>query len=141
MPDWVARGWEEYARRMPPTIDLELVEVSLPRRGGGGTQRREGEALLARCPDAGVRIALDERGASWSTADLAKRMDDWMMRGEPVSLLVGGAEGLSPELLARCSTRWSLSALTFPHMLVRILVAEQVYRAWTILSGHPYHRG
>jgi len=140
MPDWVARGWREYARRMPPAVELKLIELDAPRKGGGDAQRREGEALLARCPGAGIRIALDERGAAWSSADLAKRMDDWMMRGDPVSLLVGGPAGHSPELLTQCSARWSLSALTFPHMLVRIIVAEQVYRAWTVLSGHPYHR-
>ncbi|MBS3744848.1 MAG: 23S rRNA (pseudouridine(1915)-N(3))-methyltransferase RlmH [Wenzhouxiangellaceae bacterium] len=141
MPDWIARGWHEYARRMPPAIDLELIEVVPPRATGGDERRREGDALLARCPASGVRIALDERGAAWSTRELAQRMDDWLMQGESVSLLIGGAAGHSPELAAQCSARWSLSALTFPHMLVRVIVAEQLYRAWTVLSGHPYHRG
>ena len=141
MPDWVARGWQEYARRMPPAIDLELVGV-VPPRGSRGNQRlRESEALLARCNPSSLCIALDEHGATWSTEDLGRRMDGWMMQGESVSLLVGGAAGHLAELLAQCSARWSLSSLTFPHMLVRVIVAEQIYRAWTVLSGHPYHRG
>jgi len=140
MPDWIARGWHEYARRMPPQIALELVEIAPPRASGGHEQRREGEALLARCAGAGPRIALDERGSEWSTRDLAGRLDSWMMTGETVSLLVGGASGHSRELIASCSASWSLSKLTFPHMLVRVVVGEQIYRAWTLLSGHPYHR-
>ena len=126
---------------MPRSIDFELIEVAPPRGAGGHQQRLEGEALLSRCPGASLRIALDERGQAWSTGDLAKRLDDWMMQGDSVALLVGGAAGHSPELLAQCSARWSLSSLTFPHMLVRVIIAEQIYRAWTVLSGHPYHRG
>lgn len=140
MPDWISRGWHEYARRMPPHISLELVEVVPPRGSGGDERRREGEALLAKCAGDGIRVALDERGAAWSTRDLAKRLDGWMMNGETVSLIVGGASGHSRELLSRCSASWSLGALTFPHMLVRVIVSEQIYRAWTLLSGHPYHR-
>ncbi len=140
MPDWVARGWHEYARRMPPQIGLELVEVAPPRATGGDQRRREGEALLAKCAGSGLRIALDGRGSEWSTSELAGRLDDWMMIGQPVSLIVGGASGHSRELLSNCTARWSLGKLTFPHMLVRVMVSEQIYRAWTILSGHPYHR-
>jgi len=141
MPDWIARGWREYARRMPPSVDLELIEVSPPRGSGGAVQQRESEALLARCRAGDLRIAVDARGNAWSTEELANRMDDWMMQGESVALLVGGAAGHSPELRSRCTACWSLSSLTFPHMLVRVIVAEQIYRAWTMLSGHPYHRG
>ncbi|HMB37824.1 MAG TPA: 23S rRNA (pseudouridine(1915)-N(3))-methyltransferase RlmH [Wenzhouxiangellaceae bacterium] len=140
MPDWVARGWHEYARRMPPHLGMELVEVAPPRATGGDERRREGEALLAKCAGPGPRIALDERGSEWSTRDLAGRLEGWMMTGEPVSLIVGGASGHSKELLLQCTARWSLSKLTFPHMLVRVIVGEQMYRAWTFLSGHPYHR-
>lgn len=140
MPDWIARGWHEYARRMPPQLALELVEVASPRAAGGDQRDREGKALLAKCAGSGPRVALDGQGNAWSTHDLAKRLDGWMMTGEPVSLIVGGASGHSRELLSRCSAAWSLSALTFPHMLVRVIVSEQIYRAWTLLSGHPYHR-
>lgn len=125
---------------MPPQISLELVEVSPPRPSGGADRRREGEALLAKCAGSGPRVALDERGAAWSTHDLAKHLDGWMMTGEPVSLLIGGASGHSKEVLSSCSVKWSLSPLTFPHMLVRVIVGEQIYRAWSLLSGHPYHR-
>lgn len=140
MPDWIARGWHEYARRLPPQIALELVEVAPPRATGGDERRREGEALLARCAGSGPRIALHEQGSEWSTRELAGRLDNWMMIGQPVSLIVGGASGHSKEVLSSCTTRWSLSKLTFPHMLVRVIVCEQLYRAWTLLSGHPYHR-
>lgn len=140
MPDWIARGWHEYARRMPPQVSLELVEVAPPRSSGGDPRKREGEALLARCAQSGPRVALDENGSAWTTRDLAGRLDEWMMLGDPVSLIVGGASGHSPETLSRCTARWSLGPLTFPHMLVRVIVGEQVYRAWTLLSGHPYHR-
>jgi len=140
MPDWIARGWHEYARRMPPQIGLELVEVVPPRATGGDDRNREGEALMSKCADHGYRVALDEGGAAWSTRDLARRLDDWMMNGQNVSLIVGGAAGHSRKLLSSCNATWSLSALTFPHMLVRVIVGEQIYRAWTLLSGHPYHR-
>jgi len=140
MPDWIARGWHEYVRRMPPQIGLELVEVAPPRASGGDERRREGEALLAKCARSGPRIALDEHGSEWSTRDLAEQLDSWMMIGQPVSLIVGGAAGHSKELLSNCTAIWSLSKLTFPHMLVRVIVGEQIYRAWTFQSGHPYHR-
>jgi len=141
MPEWVARGWHEYARRMPSAIDLELIEVSPPRGSGGDARRRESDALLARCRSGELRIAVDERGTAWSTGDLAMRMDGWMMQGDSVALLVGGAAGHSPALRSQSSACWSLGSLTFPHMLVRVILAEQIYRAWTMLSGHPYHRG
>ena len=141
MPEWIAGGWHEYARRMPPAIDLELIEVSPPRGSGADASRRESAALLARCRRCDLRIAVDGRGTAWSTKDLAKRMDGWMMHGESIALLVGGAAGHSPELRSQCSACWSLSSLTMPHMLVRVILAEQIYRAWTMLSGHPYHRG
>lgn len=141
MPDWIARGWHEYARRMPPQISLELLEVASPRASGSDQRKREGEALLARCAQGGPRVALDEHGSAWTTRDLAGRLDEWLMLGDPVSLIIGGASGHSPETLSQCTGRWSLGPLTFPHMLVRVIVGEQIYRAWTLLSGHPYHRG
>lgn len=141
MPDWIARGWHEYARRMPPGIDLELVEVPQPRGAGGDERLREGRALLKRCSTPGLRVALDEHGSAWTTRDVAQGLDRWMSDGQDVWLLVGGAAGHSAEVLDQCPLRWSLGPLTFPHMLVRVIVAEQLYRAWTVLSGHPYHRG
>ena len=143
MPDWIEKGWNEYARRLPRAqIDLQLDALPAPggRRDGKGRER-EGRALLARCPKPATVIALDGIGEPWKTRALAKRLDEWMMRGSPVALLVGGADGLADEVRQASSACWSLGPLTLPHMLVRVIVAEQIYRAWTLLSGHPYHRG
>lgn len=140
MPGWVGDGWREYARRMPRHLPLELVELAPARSGGKLGRRQEGEALLSRCPPHAVRIALDRGGIAWSTRELAARLDQWQRVGSPVCFLIGGADGLDPVVLEQSSQRWSLSRLTFPHMLVRVLLAEQLYRSWTVLTGHPYHR-
>jgi 23S rRNA (pseudouridine1915-N3)-methyltransferase len=96
--------------------------------------------MLGAAGDARI-IALDERGRSWRTRDLAHYLDDAMQEGRDLAFLIGGADGLHPRCLEAAERQWSLSALTLPHMLVRVIVAEQLYRAWTLLSGHPYHRG
>ncbi|PKL95893.1 MAG: 23S rRNA (pseudouridine(1915)-N(3))-methyltransferase RlmH [Gammaproteobacteria bacterium HGW-Gammaproteobacteria-8] len=140
MPVWVSAGWNEYARRMPPQLRLELLELPAARGPDATTRAREAEMLLARCPERAVKVALDEGGQSWSTRDFASRLEAWQMNGDPVCFLVGGASGHDPGLINRCAHRWSLSRLTFPHMLVRVILAEQIYRAWTCVSGHPYHR-
>lgn len=144
MPPWVAEGWREYAGRLGGKVSLQLLELPAGRRAKSvdvaRLRREEGERLLAAVPDGALIVALDERGKGWSTRDLARRMDGWLLDGRDVALLVGGADGLDPSVLAAADQRWSLSALTFPHMLVRVLVAEQVYRAWSLLAGHPYHR-
>ena len=97
--------------------------------------------MLAAIPAGSIVIALDVLGKSWSTEQLASQLDQWLASGQDVALLVGGPEGLSPACLQRADLKWSLSALTFPHPLVRIILAEQLFRAWSILSNHPYHRG
>jgi 23S rRNA (pseudouridine1915-N3)-methyltransferase len=144
MPGWVSQGWHEYVRRMPPVLNIELTEVPLARRGRNPDLERavraEGAALLAAVPDGARVISLDRRGSAWSTTDLAGKLQDWMHAGQDVCLLVGGPDGLSPECLRRADTAWSLGPLTLPHPLVRIVLAEQLYRAWTIISNHPYHR-
>lgn len=144
MPGWVAAGFQEYARRLPPQLVLDLVEVAAAHRGPSGHAGRaredEGERLLAAVPRGATLVALDERGEGWSTRDLAARLARWMEDGAEPVLLVGGPDGLAPACVARAQRLWSLSPLTLPHMLVRVLVAEQVYRAWTLLCGHPYHR-
>lgn len=137
MPGWLQAGWQEYAKRLPAPFKLELVEVTTSR---GATSRREAEALLARCPKRAIRVALDERGELWSTVQFATHMARWRESGRPVCLLIGGADGHDPWLLEQVEYRWSLSPLTFPHQLVRVIVAEQCYRAWSVLAGHPYHR-
>lgn len=143
MPDWVAAGVREYAGRLPGNL-LQLVELPLGTRTKAGDPRRaqaeESQRLLKAIPGGARVVALDPRGRSLSTEALAGKLDGWLQEGRDVAFLVGGPEGLSAECLARSEERWSLSALTFPHMLVRVILAEQLYRAWTILRNHPYHR-
>ncbi len=143
-PAWVAAGFQEYARRLPRECALALTEVvPVPRRKGVAAERarrEEGRRLLQAVPTGAHLIALDERGAAWSTRELARRLERWRLEGRPVALLVGGADGLDGTCLERAETCWSLSPLTLPHYLVRVLVAEQLYRAWSLGAGHPYHR-
>jgi len=144
MPVWVEQGLQEYTRRLPTQCRLELHEVAAGRRGRnadtGRLKEEEGGRLLAAVPGGARRIALDERGRAWRTQDLARHLGQWLEEGTDVAMLVGGPDGLSPACLDQAHLSWSLSSLTLPHMLVRILVAEQLYRAWSILSHHPYHR-
>lgn len=142
MPGWVDAGVNEYTRRLPGELKLNWRSVPLARRIADTQQlkQREGEALLKGLRKGAVRVALERSGQAWSTRDLARRLDAWMMEGRDVAFLVGGPEGLSEACLAAASQRWSLGPLTLPHTLVRIVLAEQIYRAWTIAIGHPYHR-
>ena len=145
MPRWVQEGYEEYAKRMPLECSLRLVEIAPGRRGKGMDAKRavaeEGERMLRALPKGARVIALDVGGRSWSTEQLSARLDGWLADGRDLALLVGGPEGLAPACLERAEGRWSLSPLTFPHPLVRVVLAEQLYRAWSLLKGHPYHRG
>jgi 23S rRNA (pseudouridine1915-N3)-methyltransferase len=143
MPDWVEAGYADYVRRLPRELALELVEIPVAARGKNADIARlreaEGEKML-KAAGASRIIALDERGDGLDTAGWARALKQWMQEGRDVSLIVGGPDGLAPACLAAASARWSLSRLTFPHALVRVLVAEQLYRAWSLLQGHPYHR-
>lgn len=144
MPDWVESGVAEYARRLPREWRLELVELSLAKRGRKPTPERsradEGRRLLAAVPSGGCLIALDEGGRQWSTRQLAERLADWLQGGRDLALAIGGPDGMDESVLARAECRWSLSKLTLPHPLVRIVLLEQLYRAWSLLNHHPYHR-
>ena len=144
MPEWVTAGFEEYRKRMPPECRLELVEIAAGQRGKGADlarlQREEGEKMLAAIPRGAEVVALDAGGKRVDTEGLSRWLEGWLAGGRDVALLVGGPEGLAPACLERADRRWSLSPLTFPHPLVRILVAEQLYRAVSIVKGHPYHR-
>jgi 23S rRNA (pseudouridine1915-N3)-methyltransferase len=142
VPDWIASGYREYARRLPRTCRLELAERA-PSRAATPAQMRAEEAdrLLEAARRSDRIIALDERGESWSTRDLADRLARWGLDGEDVALLVGGAEGLDDSVRDQAHACWSLSRLTLPHQLVRVVIAEQVYRAWSLTQNHPYHRG
>lgn len=144
MPGWVEEGWHEYARRLPGEMPLELVEIPLTTRSKNADItrmiRQEGEAMLAKVQPGERIVTLEVQGRAWSTEQLARELERWRLEARNVNLMVGGPEGLAPEVCARSEQRWSLSALTLPHPLVRILVGEQIYRAWTVLSGHPYHK-
>lgn len=145
MPAWVAEGFAEYRKRLSHDLPLELVELKPGARGKGRDDARaihdEGVEMLAALPRDGHVVALDGRGKIWSSEDLAAQLKGWRMAGRDLAFLIGGPDGHAPEVLARADQRWSLGALTLPHMLVRLVLAEQLYRAVTILAGHPYHRG
>lgn len=145
MPRWVADGYAEYAKRLSHDLPLELVELKPGLRGKGRDDARamadEGAALLAALPRDAQVIALDGRGATWSSEQLAAQLSNWRMAGRDLAFLIGGPDGHAREVLQRADQRWSLGPLTLPHMLVRLVVAEQLYRAVTIVNGHPYHRG
>jgi len=141
MPAWVTAGWDQYARRFPPHLPIRLIEV--PTGGKRGRQTatdHESRALVARLPERARRIVLQVGSRPWSTETLARHLADWQLDGEPVAFLIGGADGLDETVLGSSDARWSFGPAVFPHMLVRIMVIEQLYRAWTILDGHPYHR-
>ena len=144
MPDWVVQGYEEYARRMPSECSVKLVEIPAGKRSKGADLARitqkEGELTLAAVPKGARMVAMDVKGRAWSTQGLAKELDGWRHDGRDVALLVGGPEGLAPECLKQAEQKWSLSNMTLPHPVVRIVIAEQLYRALSILSNHPYHR-
>ncbi len=144
MPSWVEAGYNEYARRMPPQCRLNLIEIPAGQRGKNADipriLRQEGQKMLAAVPKGSRIIALDVTGKAWSTPQLSQQLDGWMQGGTDIAILIGGPEGFDPACLAAAEQRWSLSPLTFPHPLVRIIVAEQLYRAYSLLSGHPYHR-
>jgi 23S rRNA (pseudouridine1915-N3)-methyltransferase len=144
MPPWVTQGYEDYAGRMPPECRLLLKEIPLGASRSGGDTRKamqeEGDAMLAALPDGAGVTALDVRGKTLDTEALAKLLNRWLQEGRDQALFIGGPDGLAPECLAKAESRLSLSALTLPHALVRVVVAEQIYRAWSILKNHPYHR-
>ncbi len=144
MPRWVTEGYNEYAKRFPAEVSFELIELPLGHRGKGAdlarAKKQEGDQMLAAIPKGDRVIALEVGGKSWSTEQLAEQLESWQMDGRNVSLLVGGPEGLDGRCVALADQKWSLSALTLPHPLVRVLLVEQLYRACTILQGHPYHK-
>ncbi len=144
MPAWVSQGITEYSKRLPRELKLVWREIPLARRGREGCAPQscaaEGEQMLKAIPAGEQVIALDVAGQRLSTEQLARQLESWQMMGDNYSFLIGGPDGLSPDCLARADQRWSLSDLTLPHPLVRVLLAEQLYRAWTITVNHPYHR-
>ena len=143
MPAWVAAGYDEYAKRLPRDCALELVELKPEPRDRGKTvpQMLAAEAVRIQTAAADCRIvALHERGQLWTTRQLADNLQQWRAEGRNVAFVIGSADGLDPGLVEAAAARVALSAMTLPHGLVRVLVAEQVYRAVSLLAGHPYHR-
>lgn len=144
MPAWVTTGFDDYAKRLPRECRLQLVEIPPGKRGSGDIERavaEEDRRMVAAIPAGSETFALTVDGQSWSTETLAARLRGWLADGRDRTLLVGGPDGIGGQSLARADARWSLSALTLPHPLVRVLLAEQLYRAHSLLVGHPYHRG
>ncbi len=148
MPDWIIAGFQEYAKRLSGDCTLLLNEIRMPTRNKNSSHaeiqkiiQQEGELMLAKIPKDAHIVALDERGELWDTLTLSKNLKHWQMAHSTIALLIGGPDGLSPECKARAHQHWSLSRLTLPHPLVRVIAAEQLYRAWSINHAHPYHRG
>ena len=146
-PSWVQAGFEEYVRRMPRATGVRLVELKPERRPDRAAARdiqralqTESRRIEGALPEGCFRVVLDERGVSFSTRGLAERIERWRGAGRDVAFVIGGADGLAAALKEQADLLWSLSALTLPHQLVRVVVAEQLYRATSLLSGHPYHR-
>jgi 23S rRNA (pseudouridine1915-N3)-methyltransferase len=141
---WVYQGYEEFAKRLTHDCMLQLTEIPGLKRGKNADiekiTREEGQKLLAAVPKRARVIVLDIHGRQHSTEELTGKLANWLRSGQDIALLVGGPEGLSADCRARADETWSLSKLTLPHPLVRIVVAEQIYRAWSVLNNHPYHR-
>jgi 23S rRNA (pseudouridine1915-N3)-methyltransferase len=140
MPEWVNSAFEEYAQRFGSAQPLQLRALPVSRQKGTAGKGEEGQRLIGALEVRDFVVVLDEHGKELSTLELARWLEQRRAAGGNVAFLIGGADGLSDEVLARADLRWSLSRLTLPHALVRVLVAEQLYRAGTLLSGHPYHR-
>ncbi|MCB1647396.1 MAG: 23S rRNA (pseudouridine(1915)-N(3))-methyltransferase RlmH [Pseudomonadales bacterium] len=144
LPAWTEAGYEEYAKRLPREWDLQVKELAVARRGKTDSVEKliqdEGKRMMAVVKPGAIVIALDREGTNWSTEKLADNFGRWMQETSHIQFLIGGPDGLSQECLQRANARWSLSKLTFPHVYVRMLLAEQIYRAWSIINNHPYHK-
>jgi len=144
MPQWVQTGYGEYAKRLPAACALRLVEIPMTQRTKSGSathyKTEEAKRILAAVPKGAKLIVLDERGQTPTTLGFSKKLEDWLASGQDIALIVGGPDGLDANLVQQTEWLWGLSKLTLPHPLVRVMVAEQIYRAWSLLQNHPYHR-
>jgi 23S rRNA (pseudouridine1915-N3)-methyltransferase len=144
MPAWVIEGYEEYAKRITDDCQLEMVELPMQKRMKNSNvdqlKDKEGKAILATLKQGEKIVVLDVLGKLISTPQLADSIKEWQRSGRNVAIVIGGPDGLSKEVLDKAEAQISLSKLTMPHPLVRVLIAEQLYRAWSINHGHPYHR-
>lgn len=141
-PEWVNLAYADYAKRLPAHLSPELVELPLAKRREDVARAKidEAQRLLSAVPKSGYIIAMDEHAQNWSSMQLSEQLARWLQLGQDVAFLIGGPDGLHSDVLSRAAQRWSISRLTFPHGLVRIILVEQLYRAHSILAGHPYHR-
>jgi len=144
MPTWVDAGCADYVKRIPRELAPELVTVPLAasksQQSASRRRQREGELILAKLQPGSLNIALDDKGEPWSSGDWAEQLQRWMLDFPRVNLIIGGPDGLSQQCIGACQHRVSLGRMTMPHALVRVVLLEQLYRAWTICQGHPYHR-
>lgn len=143
MPSWIEQGLAEYTKRMPRETQIILLELKPENRSHRTVEQSmeiERDRILEALPSRSHIIALDERGKAWNTQTLAQRFLDWQQDGQDVSFIIGGADGLHPDIKKKADEIIQLSALTLPHGMVRVLLAEQLYRAWTMSQQHPYHR-
>ncbi|BBU27103.1 ribosomal RNA large subunit methyltransferase H [Burkholderia sp. THE68] len=144
MPDWITNGFDEYAKRMPPELRIELKEIKPEQRSSGrnaeSVMAAEKQRIEAALPKNARVVALDERGRDWTTMQLANALPAWQQDGRDVAFVIGGADGLDPAVKSRAELMLRISSLTLPHGMVRVLLAEQLYRAWSITQNHPYHR-
>lgn len=143
LPGWADSAVSEYVKRMPREARVEIVPVRPEKRSGQSAERIkaiEAARILERCPSGALLVAMDEHGREATTRELSLNLERWLRSGRDVALLIGGADGLAPDLLTRADTTLSLSRLTLPHALARVLLVEQLYRAWSLLTNHPYHR-
>jgi len=143
-PAWVDQAFDDYSGRLPRAWQFRLHAISTVSRGKGPSAHRaasgEGERMLTAIRATEQVVALDEHGSEWDSRELSQRLSAWLSDGRDICFLIGGPDGLSADVLERADLRWSLSRLTLPHGLARVLFAEQLYRAWSMLDGHPYHR-
>ena len=144
MPKWVQEGYAEYAKRMPKACSIKLIELPMAQRGKTNSvdkmKAEEAKRILEAIPKGARMIILDEHGKQVTTKGLAEKLEEWLGGGQDVALIVGGPDGLQKELIDQAQWKWGLSNLTLPHPMVRILVVEQLYRAWSVIQNHPYHR-
>ncbi|MCA1324805.1 23S rRNA (pseudouridine(1915)-N(3))-methyltransferase RlmH [Herbaspirillum sp. alder98] len=144
MPAWIETGFQEYAKRMPPDCRIQLKEIKPVDRSGSRTAEtvmaQERTRIEAALPKGARIIALDERGRDWTTMQLSQQLQQWQQDGRDVAFIIGGADGLDPGFKAGADTLIRISSMTLPHGMVRVLLAEQLYRAWSITQNHPYHR-
>ncbi len=144
MPEWVNSGFSEFSKRMPQELQINLIEITPSARNKTmpieKNIKEESKRIQSAIPANSKLIVLDEKGENFSSIELSNKIEGWLPMGQDIAIIIGGADGIDPMIKQRADESWSLSSFTLPHALVRVVVAEQLYRGWSILKGHPYHR-